>query len=193
MTSGRLGAENQEELFKIKLADFLIEWNHLEKLTSFLLFKLAGGDARVEVLTARLQSSSLINAIVPLSQVHPNPFREHVQTFAKRFDRLRAWRNFYVHGIFILAFDTNGEGGAIIQDAGIKGGKLMVTDVLVRHSEIEETLERVRALRRYLDSFIGELWEGFPFPVEWEKVVPPSPAPDLPKAYGSPFLSLRDD
>lgn len=184
----------KEAALKVAFADFVIAWNHLEKSASFLLFRLVGGDARAEVLTSRLQASALSEAIRPLAQIHPNPLRDHILTFATLFDRLRGWRNHYVHGIFIIGWSEDEEPGGMIQSTRIARKKLAMSEHLVTTPMMVEAHGWIIQLKQFLDGITPHLYVNFPLErIPLETLVAPAPAPDLPPYFDSPFLPARSD
>lgn len=138
--------------FKVEYADVVMNWNNLEKLTGHLLHTLLGHDSRAEVITTRMQASGYSEALNALAEFKGDPLRTDVREYSKRFDRLRAWRNHYVHGVYL---HIESEGTGLIQSVGIKKGRLGMTNVIVNTEELRQMNDRLIKLEIYLSSIIA--------------------------------------
>ncbi|OHC91372.1 MAG: hypothetical protein A2095_12060 [Sphingomonadales bacterium GWF1_63_6] len=187
--------EEAAKALKIQFADFVMEWNDLEKGTALLLYYLLGGDSRVDALTARMQASAYSEAINALSYLHPQNVQDHLQAYTKRFDRIRAWRNHYVHGLFIVAYTNAGAPTAIVDSISVKKGKLGHTHNSVTGEDLRLARSWITDLRQY-QSVLFRAIVGHPADVAnplgpLDQYLAPSMAPDLPSQGEYPFFPRK--
>ncbi len=187
--------EEAAKALKIQFADFVMEWNDLEKGTALLLYYLLGGDFRVDALTARMQASAYSEAINALSYLHPQNVQNHLQAYTKRFDRVRAWRNHYVHGLFIVGYTNNGAPTAIVDSISVKKGKLGLTNDSVTGENLRMARSWIASLHQYQSVLLGTI-VGRPSDVAnpfgpLDQYIAPSMPPDLPSQGQYPFFPRK--
>ena len=179
-------------LLKAHYADTMLAWNKLEKLAHLIVYKLAGGIERIEALTASLQASSLSLAMNSLSTAFDEPARSHVKNFADRFDRLREWRNHYVHGPIAVGFNDEGIPGAIVQTVKVKKGGLAGRNDFITAVDLHNMMNQILDLQRYGSAITVHLWDVPVEPAPLEEITIPPLAPELPPGRLAPFLRLDE-
>jgi hypothetical protein len=123
-----------------------------------MVYCLAGG-YRSDVLTAHMGTVSLCDALRTLSaEFAPTESREHIAHFLELFERLRAYRNHYVHAIRIL-------GGSEIEPIGLAEtisakGRLMLHQETVTLDDLLSLSANLAQARSYASSIIFRLWRA---------------------------------
>ena len=89
------------------LAEFLTSWNRAETAFRGLLVDLCGKTAGAYILAAGLGTRSIKEAVLSFAadamDAEMTSATKHVIEF---FDRVLAYRNYYIHGIHLIAFDN---------------------------------------------------------------------------------------
>jgi hypothetical protein len=89
-------------LFLARLGEIVVSWNQLQASLQLMVYRLAGGH-RADILTAHMGAVSLSDGLRTLStEFGPEELREHIAHFLELFDRLRAYRNHYVHAVLMI-------------------------------------------------------------------------------------------
>jgi len=126
----------------------LIKWNQAENMLSNLICHLYGLGNHGNILVAHMGNVALKDALTTLSfEFSDDVFRDHITHYLAYFDRVREWRNYYVHGILIEA-EVAGERGGYIQQMQARG-KLAVTQQFVSVADVNRVTEMCETLRAY--------------------------------------------
>lgn len=96
--------------FLAAYGEVVMEWNQTEAGARRFLFDLIGGqDASSYILLAHLGNVSLTDAISAYKEMRSPALVEHIDHYCAYFDRLREYRNYYVHGLMLVSRDwSNG-------------------------------------------------------------------------------------
>lgn len=92
--------------FLAAFGEVIMEWNQAEARARRFLFELIGGhDASSYILLAHLGNVSLTDAISAYKEIRSPELVEHIGHYCTYFDRLREYRNYYVHGLMLVSPD----------------------------------------------------------------------------------------
>ncbi len=104
-------ANNEEgKNFTLAFATFVIKWNHLEGVARDIMQELIGAGYGSLIAVHHMGNASLTDAIRVSSSSSP-AMSEHLVHFCKGMDVLRAYRNYYVHGL--IGVGMNDDHGAV--------------------------------------------------------------------------------
>jgi hypothetical protein len=112
---------NRKE-FLVEIAEFLLTWNQAERMAARVLNHLCGESAQTYILTAELGALGLTNALASMAAdiVEP-PFDEAIRYGIEYFDRVRVYRNYYIHGIRAVGSINDERAFGVIDTASAKG------------------------------------------------------------------------
>ena len=86
--------------FKSEMAEAMMGWTRLENTARYLIETLAGARGlEGQILTSRMGSVEIENALKALSFQHDERLREHICRFLQGFGAIRSWRNYLAHAI----------------------------------------------------------------------------------------------
>lgn len=89
-----------EEDFLQLIGEMIVSWNRCEGRVRDLIIWLSGGRSPATLaLTAHLNAISLIQTLEALANGQEVEIGGHIDHFRECVDRLREYRNYYVHGI----------------------------------------------------------------------------------------------
>lgn len=126
----------------------LVKWNQAESMLNNMVCTLFGLGNHGDILVAHMGNVALKDAMATLSfEFSDDVMREHIAHFLDLFDRVREWRNYYVHGI-VHACVVDGEAAGFIQMYQARG-KLALTQQAVTACQIRKVAEWCEALRQY--------------------------------------------
>ena len=155
---------DEEKRFCEKLGAIVIFWNHIESsFQSLVHFAARGEDGsnithRLDVLVAHLGNVALAEAMQAISEDHEDELGGHLKHAADLFDALRVYRNYYVHGPITFA-STETDTAAMMQQLTAKGGSLRLHQGHVARPQLEDFMERLSALMRYLTALTLHMLE----------------------------------
>lgn len=132
--------------FLAALGEAIVAWNQAENVLRNLLLTLCGGSPASYVLTADLSSQGIIDGLKAISPTQTIEVCEAVSAVCKYYERIRAYRNYYVHGIIALGWNTTTKIGSGLINTSSSKGKLafhmeqIETDKLAQLREWANTL-----------------------------------------------------
>lgn len=146
--------------FRTSLADLLFAWNRMEAATRFLLEIFAGVRSfEGQILTADLGNVKVREALLAITEIASPEMRDHVRHYLAGFDRLRAWRNYLVHGPMAVA--QEGERvGAFVREIQVRNGRLSEHQTLVDADAVERVTNSITGFHLYLSRIIGEAYNA---------------------------------
>lgn len=149
-------AKHTELLTKLGL--LVVEWNRLEACAQLMVYGLAGADERVDILTAHMGTVSLTDALRTLStECGPAKAKPHIEHFLALFDRIREYRNHYVHGLRILASDKDGNPVAMSESQSAKA-RLVLHQATIAENELQACIDHIDATLQYAGHILTLLW-----------------------------------
>jgi hypothetical protein len=200
----------------IQVGKLVLTWNDLDQWIRHLIYLIAMNDAlTVMVLTADMRTSAALNALRALTieqdatairsfrrraAKHPDLFRPgetgpqaaapHVQHFIDYVDRLREYRNFYVHGIG----NPNPDQG--FQATGKTArGRLSAFKKAITPRDLELLTGQIQECIRYALALFHAIDQNHPFARFAPGASPPTwpEKPPLPDKLKKPRLVLLDE
>ncbi|MCT2557531.1 hypothetical protein N0B51_00905 [Tsuneonella sp. YG55] len=122
--------ENDYAAFCVAYTRAIVAWNNAEEAAREILTSLSAGGVGSTIAIYQLGNASLVDAIRTVCQfiksiendlAHERA--DHVEHFAEGLDRLRSYRNFYVHQTRGVGKDADhGDYRAILFGLDVKGG-----------------------------------------------------------------------
>lgn len=175
------------------LGILVVEWNHAESLLNTLLSFLSGGGTRVAILTAHMNTVAVCQALRTLAneKLADDDVAPHVLHYTDYFDRLREYRNYYIHGIKAVGF-SEGEAVGIAETVTARERWTLHQLTLSVH-DLRQSVELIIDLVRYGSKIMSHLmWthnNSLPIPEQHRSL---SEKPPLPEKLQKPRLFLLD-
>ncbi|NKM59274.1 hypothetical protein GFL21_33195 [Rhizobium anhuiense] len=182
-----------EKEFLAKIGEILLDWNVLEATIELITYRLAGGGNHIDVLTAHLGNVAMTDALKTLAnEFGPEDLRDDILHTADLFDRLREYRNYYVHGIRLLAHkgDTSGPIVGLSQSTTAKS-RLRLHQAMIGIEDLQKLDADLVTAKRFADWIVGKLWGVEELPGVAQPSQPPE-KPPLPDRLKKPVLFLLD-
>jgi hypothetical protein len=109
-------AEKNRNDFCVAFADLLITWNAAERAATKMLNHLCGNSPQTYILTSELGALGLQNALSSMAfGIVDAPFVDALKHGVDYFDRVREYRNYYVHGIHAVGSVNTEEAFGMIE------------------------------------------------------------------------------
>lgn len=141
-----------------KLGLLVVEWNRLESCAQLMVYALAGADERIDILTAHMGTVSLSDALRTLAaECGPPKAKPHIDHFLALFERIRDYRNYYVHGLRLLVSDKDGRPVAMSQSQSAKA-RLVIHEGTITDSELQTCIDHIEATLQYAGHIFTLLW-----------------------------------
>jgi hypothetical protein len=107
-----------------RLGELLLHWNRLEFEARAVASEAAGGTPVTVAFVSGLTASALAQWLHLLANASEGTeeYKEHIRHCANVLDRLRAYRNHYVHGFHIILDKPTAR--AVIHSTTLRGSKL---------------------------------------------------------------------
>ncbi|MBM7043584.1 hypothetical protein [Rhizobium lusitanum] len=168
----------------------VMDWNVLEAAIELITYRLAGGGGHIEVLTGHLGALGMNEAMKTLStEFGPADLRNDIAHLAEMFDRLREYRNYYVHGIRLLG--AGGDSGPVIglSQSTTSKSRLKLHQAIVTKDELMVLSGQLDECKRFADWLTVKLYgiEGPEMPI-----LPRPDTPALPVRLKKPTIFLTD-
>jgi hypothetical protein len=173
------------------VGELIYEWNNLEHVTRNLILRLVGRTAAAQILTANLGSVPLCEALRTIgNELTKQPVQDRIINAVQYIERLREYRNFYIHGFMFIAFQFENEQDMLNANFGAAKpiGVLDSFSAKSRYSrsELDFAIEDVQTVvswcksgRRYVGNIMGFVRDS--------KVPPPArPPQSLPEMLPLP-------
>ena len=142
-----------------KLGLLVVKWNQFETLTQTVLEALIGGGEKTYILTAHMGNVSLCDAIRTMgNEFAPDEAKTHLTHLLDLFERLREYRNYYVHGISDLTEASDGLPIGVAQSLSAKA-RLVLHQGRVDEADLDAMVKRLREANQYVTHVIILLWE----------------------------------
>jgi hypothetical protein len=158
--------EPAQQAILMRLGELIVKWNACENLLRTLLIYAAGNTDRSNILTAHMGTTEVCDALKTMAnEFAPPEINEHIPYLITFFERIREYRNYYVHGI--SGFMTKQD------DQTIKGytqQRVARTRLTVYADFIGE--DDLKAVLGYLDGFTKYI-NPILVPLLWPKGAPP--------------------
>jgi hypothetical protein len=95
--------------FLAAFGEIVMEWNQTEARARRFLFDMIGDlGASSYILLAHLGNVGLTDAISAYKEMLSPDLSEHIDHYCAYFDRLREYRNYYVHGLMVISKEWSG-------------------------------------------------------------------------------------
>jgi hypothetical protein len=167
-------AQRHSQAMLATLAQVIISWNGLESKVRSVVERLISSPEellqreigrpsskdpirRAQIVTTNLPNPAVSNAIRVFSKLQRPELAGHLSHIAALFDKLKEYRNFYVHGM-------RAPGTYIHEDGSIKTtalavmisarGSLTVSTRTFNQADLEDTLSRIYEAEQYIDSVV---------------------------------------
>lgn len=123
-------------------------WNHAEGTMKQIVQLLLGQSALSLAVTSEMGNIALMNAVKVASRAEEmEHLSEHLRHFCEGFDRLREYRNFYVHATYA---STVHEGVTAIQTLAFDGkGQIRLFNPVVTTADLTKYIAAVQQLIGY--------------------------------------------
>jgi hypothetical protein len=115
--------------FEGALGAAIIAWNQAEMVIRGLLVTLSGDGMVSYILTAELGSQGIIDALNAIAPMKGKELRVAIVTVSAYYERLRAYRNYYVHGLMASGSDGK-EASGLIYTSSAKGKFGIAQDIV---------------------------------------------------------------
>jgi hypothetical protein len=177
-----------------QIGDLIVRWNTCEGSLRHLLAHVSGGGVSYDILAAHMTPTALLNAIRTFgNDVVEAPFDEHIEHAAEFFDRLRMYRNYYVHGIHHITADAKGDAVGLANELSARG-RLVLHPKEIRIGELIDLMAKMAVFHTYLYHLIHlfQWTKDKTFRTFEEFQVPPE-KPTLPPKLQKPKLYPLDE
>lgn len=149
-------SRGQTESFALEFLQMVAKWNQLETQARDLLKALLGGQHGHFVVSHHLGNVTLIDTLRTVAET--SPVGDEIRHFASGMDRIRLYRNYYVHGLIgvgIIEKSKDAGSVGILTSTQVKSG--------VKHYEEEVPLAKIRQVANVEDIFrdYGEMITAF--------------------------------
>lgn len=93
----------EQTKFLALFGEMMVSWNRAEtSLQTILMHQIRAGE-KTEIVIAHMSSNTMIDAVKTLSfEFAEDWLKEPINHFIKYFERIREYRNYYVHGIIAV-------------------------------------------------------------------------------------------
>lgn len=116
--------------FCVAYTNAIVAWNNAEESSRVILSSLSSrGSVGATIAIYQLGNASLVDAIRTVCRFFRSfddelatQQSDHVEHFAEGLDRMRSYRNFYVHQTRGIGCDENGDYRALLFGLDVKGG-----------------------------------------------------------------------
>lgn len=157
--------------YSAKLGETILSWNTAEGALRSLLSTVCGASNATRILTAELGSRGLTDGLNAIAVTLPIEQRRAVEHVVAVYDRLREYRNYYVHGITAMGqIGDDIVGMTFMQSAK---GKLGYATDFVEAATLVDIEERARALAAAISDT-----EDAIYPRPGSFADPPLPSPE---------------
>lgn len=150
----------EEREYLVELGMVIVEWNKLEATIRFLIYKLAGGGPATDILLSKMSTLGTIDIFKSLSgEIGSDSLRSELGHLAEVYDKLREYRNEYVHGIAALVHDgsINGPIVGLGQTVATSKSRLVLREHKVSKADLEFMRTNLESAKKYADSIITTL------------------------------------
>jgi|SRR6185437_2030581 len=139
------------------LGALVVQWNHAEALLNALLSYLSGGGARIEILAAHMNTVAVCQALRTLAndKLTDDDVAPHVIHYADCFERLREYRNYYVHGIKAVGI-SEGEAVGIAETVTARQ-RWTLHQLVLSIDDLRQTILLLTDLVRYGSNIMAHL------------------------------------
>jgi len=124
--------------------ELIITWNQAEGVLRNLLMSVCGRSPATYILTAELGSRGLTDGLNAIAVTQNENVKEAILAVVILYDRLREYRNYYVHGLTAIGV-RNGVGFGSANMASAKGKLGFSTDE-VPVEQLDDLTKRLRLL-----------------------------------------------
>ena len=177
------------------IGDFVVLWNTCEGALRHLLAHLSGGGVSYDILAAHMNPNALLHAVRTFgNDVVEAPFDDHIGHAAEYFDRLRAYRNYYVHGIHSISADAGGDAVGLANELSARG-RLVLHPKEIRIGELLDVMRKMAIFRNYVYHLINfyQWTRDNTFHTYAEFKVPPEKPPMPPKLEKPKLYPLDEE
>ncbi|MBZ9861456.1 hypothetical protein [Mesorhizobium sp. CA12] len=143
----------------VRLGLLVVKWNRLEANAQLMLYGLGGGGETIEALTANMGTVALTDGLRTLgAEFAPEMAKEHITHYLDLFDRIRAYRNHYVHGVRIMELRDEKPVG-LSQSVSAKS-RLVFHQTTITEDDLQETINHINAANVYGTDITATIWMG---------------------------------
>jgi hypothetical protein len=180
-----IGTDPEHNKVPNKLGQIAMQWNHIESLMRFALSSFVGGD-KAEIITAHLNSTTFINIFTTLSnEFAPENLRPIIGHYVKFFERMREYRNYYIHGISYVD-EQDGEAVGFLQTHTARG-RLVLHQQAITLAELDACIADLDMMRTFFNRILDELvWGGSKKSLPGYRALVPEDMPTLPNKLNKP-------
>jgi hypothetical protein len=164
-----------------ELGMIAIGWNNIETDARSMLVAMGGEGAGLMACAAMLGNIPLINALRATSKLIGS-FEAEIDRFSECMDRLRSYRNHYIHGVHFTRDGEHDDAYVTIIGSETSHGKYSITNEVVTREQLIYPLRHIMRLQYYGNALSQHVQakHGAPLPVE--PALPPlPPLPEIPK------------
>lgn len=155
-----IGSDPEAHKVLSKLGQIAIEWNNIDALMRLLLSVFIGGGDKTDIITAHMNSPVFINMMKTFTAEYaPKDAQAHFTCLYEFYDRMREYRNYYIHGITNIAYEKDRPIG-FAQSRSARG-RLVLHQDSIDLTKLQGCLDNLDTLRAFLNRFLDEfLWGG---------------------------------
>lgn len=131
-----------------ELGMIAIGWNNIETDARSMLIALSGDGIGVMACAAMLGNIPLINALRATSKL-VGSFETEIDRFSECMDRLRSYRNHYIHGVHATRDGEHDDAYVTIIGSETSHGKYTITNEVVTREQLTYPLQHIMRLQYY--------------------------------------------
>ncbi len=174
------------------LGEMLVKWNHVESLMRFLVVWMYGLGDKGDILTVHMGNTTLADALTTLTtEFGDETLKPHILHFVAYVDRVRAYRNYYAHGIAIVGFIDTGEPVGALQQMQARG-QLILSQEQITVAKIQAVTEMCQVASRYGSAISAHVMRDQDFQIPQTLLLSLQDKPQLPAQLTKPRLNLRE-
>jgi hypothetical protein len=168
---GPLGYVQARARYMAMLGELIVTWNQAESTLRTLLYYLCGGTTATHILTAELGAMGIYHGLKSIAPTMRPEVQVAIECVADRYDLLREYRNYYVHGITGVGFVPRQDAVGHAWMASAKG-KLRVAEDKIPLTTLDQIAGNIALLREAAADILDEI-----HPVPGSRAHPPLPSP----------------
>jgi hypothetical protein len=166
-------------------------WNNVETAARIILQRLGGRGNGMTACTAMLGNVPLINALRATASLEDRLVAE-IDRFAECMDRLREYRNYYVHGIHATLVG-DGEAYAMLQGVETNKGKYRIIEERVTRKHLIYAIRHLMKLQAYGTALADHANDDFGTLARGGKPLPALPnMPEVPERLQRRRMTLDE-
>ncbi|MAU19193.1 MAG: hypothetical protein CMH13_01510 [Martelella sp.] len=183
---------DEEQVYLAKLGKIILDWNAFESTVEAQIQYLSGGGDKVSILTAHLRNLAMQDVLKTLANdIAPAPLKDDLLYVASLFNRLREYRNHYVHSIATVGKAPDGQVCGLSQTVSAKT-RFKLHQQIVSLSDLEWIHRQILDARRFATAVYHQMKQAEEYPDRSPPLRLPE-KPPLPDKLKRPEILLLAD